>query len=427
MITYPGNEQETMFQPISLFIGLRYTRAKRKNHFISFIALMSMIGIALSLIVLITVLSVFNGFDEQIRGRIFMMAPHIMVTGPDGRLSNWKAVAAQTTQTPGILGAAPFVTGQGMLDRDGSVQPVMISGIIPAEQNKVSDLGQKMVSGQLSNLKPGEFGIVIGKDLAGNLGLMLGDKVNLFVPEVSVTPVGVLPREKRFTVVGVFDVGNGWGFNSSFALMNLQDAQHLFEMNQSVSGIQLKTPDLFAAPKIAQGLQKTLGADYQVSDWTFQYGAFYHAVQMEKTMMFLILILLVLIAAFNLVSGLVMAVTDKQSDIAILRTFGATPMTIMKIFMVQGSVIGIVGTAIGLIGGLLLAANVTGLVNFLQNTFHVELFTSNVYFVNYLPSKIEFSDVSKVCLIALFMSVLATIYPAWRAARVKPAEALRYE
>lgn len=416
-----------MFQPISIFIGLRYTRAKRRNHFISFISLMSMLGIALSLMVLITVLSVFNGFDEQIRQRIFMMAPHVTVTGADGQLQDWTVLKNRLLEEPGVRAISPFVTGQGMLDKNGEVAPIMISGVLPAYEDQVSNLSSKMISGHLDALKSDAFGIVLGRDLAGNLGLVVGDQVNLFIPQVSVTPIGIIPRAKRFTVVGIFDVGNGWGFNSSFALINLQDAQHLFETKQSVSGVQLKVNDLFAAPEIAAKVQKKMGYEYQVSDWTLQYGAFYHAVQMEKTMMFLILVLLVLIAAFNLVSGLVMAVTDKQSDIAILRTIGSTPLTIMKIFMVQGSVIGIVGTLLGLIVGLILAANVTQLVNFLQNTFHVELFTSNVYFVNYLPSKIEFSDVIKVCSIALILSILATLYPAWKASRIKPAEALRYE
>lgn len=416
-----------MFKPLSLYIGLRYTRAKRRNHFVSFIAFTSMIGIALSLIVLITVLSVFNGFDQKIKQQIYGMVPHVTVTGDDGKLTDWLALKKTVMHQPGVLGAAPYVSGQGLLVHDGAVHPVMVTGILPAEENDISNLSAHMIRGNLNTLAPNQFNMAIGQNLADGLSVISNTPVNLYIPQVSVTPVGMIPRARQFHVSAVFNVGNGFGFDSSFAFINLQDAQHLFGLRNSVSGLQLKVSNLFAAPVIAQRLQKTLGYQYQVSDWTQQYGAFYHAVQMEKSMMFFILILLVLIAAFNLVSGLVMAVTDKESDIAILRTFGATPGMIMRIFMVQGSAIGVVGTIIGLFLGLLLASHVAQVNEFIQQTFHVQLFTSNVYFVNYLPSQIEFSDVFKVCVVALLLSVFATIYPAWRASRVQPAEALRYE
>jgi lipoprotein-releasing system permease protein len=416
-----------MFKPLSLYIGLRYTRAKRRNHFVSFIALTSMIGIALSLVVLITVLSVFNGFDQKIKQQIYGMVPHITVTGNNGKLADWQSLKKKVMSESGVLGAAPYVSGQGMLVRDGMVHPVMVTGILPTMENQISDLSSNIAHGSLSTLQPNKFNMAIGQNLADSLGVISNTAVNLYIPQVSVTPVGMIPRARQFHATTIFDVGNGFGFNSSFAFINLHDAQHLFGLGNDVSGLQLKVNNLFAAPIIAQKLQKKLGYDYQVGNWTQQYGAFYHAVQMEKSMMFFILILLVLIAAFNLVSGLVMAVTDKESDIAILRTFGATPNMIMRIFIVQGSTIGVVGTIIGLLLGLLLASHVTQVNNFIQQTFHVQLFTSNVYFVNYLPSKIEFSDVFKVSVAALVMSVLATIYPAWRAARVQPAEALRYE
>lgn len=416
-----------MFRPASLYIGLRYTRSKRRNHFVSFISLASMVGIALSIIVLITVLSVFNGFDQQIRQRIFTMAPHITITGLDGRLSHWQSLAQQIDKRKDIIASAPYISGQGLLTNGDNVQPIMVEGILPEQQQKISELGKKMLSGSLNQLKPGQFGIVLGADLAANLGVLKGDKINLFIPQVSVTPVGVIPRARQFTVVGTFSVGNGFGFDSGYAFIDLQDGQRLFNLGDLVSGLRLKTTDLFAVPMISRQLEQQYSSDYQISNWTDVYGPFYHAVKMEKTMMFLILILLVLVAVFNLLSGLVMAVTDKENDIAILRTIGATPVMIMKIFVVQGSVIGFIGTAIGLIGGLLLAANVTEVVNVLQSTFHVQLLTNNVYFVNYLPSKIELSDVLKVCLTALVLSILSTIYPSWRAAKVQPAVALRYE
>ncbi|MEM9242894.1 MAG: lipoprotein-releasing ABC transporter permease subunit [Pseudomonadota bacterium] len=416
-----------MFKPASLYIGLRYTRSKRRNNFVSFISLVSMLGIAISLIVLITVLSVFNGFDQQIRQRIFNMAPHITVTGLDNKLTHWQTLQQQLMRTPKVISSTPYVNGQALLTNGNDVQAVLVNGILPQDAIYADSLGKKMIAGHLNNLKASHFDVVLGATLAESLGVIVGDKINMFIPQVSITPVGVIPRARQFTVVGIFDVGNGFGFNSSYAFIQLQDAQRLFNLGDAVSGIQLKVDNLFAAPVVSDQLQQKIGTTYQVNNWTDQYGAFYHAVKMEKTMMFLILVLIVFIAVFNLLSGLVMAVTDKQSDIAILRTIGATPTMIMKIFIVQGSIIGVVGTVIGLLGGLLLASHVTETVSFLQHILHRQLFTNNVYFVNYLPSKIELGDVVKVCVITLLLSVLSTIYPSWRAAKVQPASALRYD
>lgn len=418
-----------MFKPFSCYIGLRYTRAKRKTSFISFISSVSMIGIALGVMVLITVLSVMNGFDQQIKNRIFTMIPHIQITGMFDVLSNdeWHSISHVLIKNKQITGVAPYVQGQGMLTRDSTAQPVLVQGILPEDQNKVSVLNEKMIAGHLSDLKANTFGIVLGDELANSLALKIGDKINLMIPKVTATPVGIIPRFKQFTVVGVFHVGSGFGFDMGYAYIHLNDAQKLYALGNHISGLQIKTIDLFKTDEIAYQLQKQYGFDYQITTWADSYGAFYRAVKMEKTMMFFILILLVAIATFNLVSGLVMLVNDKQSDIAILRTLGATPNTILKIFIVQGSVIGISGTLLGVMGGVVLSHHVTEVVSWIQSTFHIVLFTPGVYFVDYLPSQLQWLDVLHIVIAALSMSFVATIYPAWKASRTQPAEALRYE
>lgn len=416
-----------MFRPLALFIGLRYTRAKRRNHFISFISLTSMLGIALGVAVLITVLSVMNGFDQEIRLRIFGMANQVTISSLQGSFASWKSMKTQVMKQPGVVAAAPFVSGQGILSSQGLTHPVMVTGISPQEEPKVSVLKDKMIAGSWDGLQPGKFGILLGQQLAASLGVDVGDKVTLLIPTPSITPLGIMPRFKAFTVVGIFRVGNGFGFDSDMAFIHLQDAQALFQLGHNVSGLRLKVADLYAAPRIAQEISQQLPPIYIVSNWTNDYGSYVHAIALEKTMMFLILLLLIAIAAFNLVSSLVMVVTDKRSDIAILRTLGASARTIMNIFMVQGMVVGLVGVFLGLVGGIALALNVTALVNWLEAVFHITLFSSNVYYLDYLPSQLDWSDVWHICVIAFLMSLLATLYPAWRAARTQPAEALRYE
>lgn len=414
-------------RPLALSIGLRYTRAKRRNHFISFIAIASMIGIALGVMVLITVLSVMNGFDEQIQARVFSLAPQITFSTDSNLLPDWQALDAKVDKAKGVVATAPYVYGQGILSSYGQVHPAAVFGIVPDRESKISELGQSMKGGSLQDLTPGSYGIVLGEDLAANLTVGLGDKLTLITPTASFTPLGIIPRFKRFTVVGIFSAGNGFGFDSNYAYINMQDAQALYQLGTAVSGLRLKVNNVYQAPDIATQLLRNLPANVIATDWTEQYGPFFQAIATEKTMMFLVLLLIIAIAAFNLVSSLVMVVTDKVADIAILRTLGATPTMIMHIFMIQGTLIGIVGTLLGLVAGILLSLHVTEIFGWLQAVFHLNFLSSSVYYVNFLPSHLMLADILKVAGCALLMSFVATWYPSSRAARVQPAEALRYE
>lgn len=422
-----STKKHVMFKPLSLFIGLRYTRAKRRNHFISFISMSSMIGIALGVMVLITVLSVMNGFDEQIKDRVFSMAPQLTISTLSGAVPDWHALDAQVADFPGVTHTAPYVYGQGMLTSFGQVHPALVFGVDPAREGKISSIDKIMTVGSMDALKPGNFGIVLGQALAANLSADIGDKVTLITPEVATTPMGIIPRYKRFTVVGIFNPGSGFGYDTTLAYINLKDAQALFKMGSQVSGLRLKLKDLYKAPALQNQLTKILPPDTVMMNWTEQYGQFFSAIQLEKNMMFLILLLIIAVAVFNLVSSLVMVINDKQADIAILRTLGATPKVVMSIFIIQGSIIGFIGMLLGLITGIILALHVTEIVQWIQNVFHVQFLSASVNYVDYLPSKIEPSDVIKVCSMAFVMSLLATLYPAWRASKVLPVEALRYE
>jgi lipoprotein-releasing system permease protein len=416
-----------MFRPLSLFIGLRYTRAKRRNHFISFISLMSMMGIALGVIVLITVLSVMNGFDREIKKRVFGMVPAITITSDVGFVRNWEKAQDIIQKTPQVMATAPFISGEALLTNADRVQPAMMNGILPAEEIKISKLTENMIEGKLTSLMPHQFGIVLGEDLANRLNVRVGDKITVITPQLSLTPAGAIPRFKRFTVTGIFHAGSGFGFDLALSFIHLSDAQTLFQMGTSITGLHANIDNIYAAPHIGQTIEERLGPFARVSDWTDQFGAFFHAVKLEKTMMFFILMLIIAVAVFNMVSSLVMVVNDKEADIAILRTFGATPRMIMRIFIVQGTIIGVTGTLLGVIGGIALALNVTDLVKGIENLFHVQFISSSVYFVNYLPSELQWVDVGKISLVALSLSLIATIYPAWRASRTEPVEALRYE
>ncbi len=415
-----------MIRPFELFVGLRYTRAKRRNHFISFISLISMLGIALGVTALITVLSVMNGFERELRGRILSVASHVTVTGPGERLADWPTVANTIAQDARIVGRAPYVLGQGMLARGKAVSGVIVRGVSPADEPQVSDLGKKMVTGKLSTLVPGEFGIILGRELAWKLDADLGTQVSLIIPQGQVTPAGLLPRLKRFTVVGIFEIGM-YEYDSALALVHIEDARRLYQMPDEVTGLRLKVNDIYAAPTVGRALAAKLGDDYRVRDWSQEHVNFFRALKIEKTVMFVILLLIVAVAAFNIISTLVMVVTDKKSDIAILRTLGVSARSIMGIFMVQGTIIGVIGTMLGVIGGVALALNVETVVPFLERLFHTSFLSADVYYISELPSEMRWHDVLKIAGASFGMSLIATLYPAWRAAQTQPAEALRYE
>ena len=409
-----------------LLIGLRYTRAKRRNHFISFISLISMAGIALGVWALIVVLSVMNGFQQELRSRILGVVSHVQITGNDGRLSDWRQVEREAMRNRHVIAAAPYVSAQGLLTYGQAVRGTVVRGIVPESEERVAEFGAHMRAGNLFALKPGSFGIVLGVDLARALGVYPGDKVALIAPQGLVTPAGVIPRLKQFTVVGIFDIGFVEA-DAGLALIDLDDAQKLYQMGDAVSGVRLKLDDLFAARSVAEEEMARLGPGIYASDWTRSHANFFRAVEIEKRVMFLILALIVAVAAFNVVSALVMLVTDKQADIAILRTLGARPLSIMAVFVVQGALVGFIGLGMGIAGGVALALNIDVVVPFIQNLFGVQFLSKEVYYISDLPSDLQWGDVWGVTLIAFVLALLATLYPSWRASRVNPAEALRYE
>lgn len=413
-----------MLKTLPIIIGLRYTGAKRRNHFISFISAISMAGLTLGVAVLILVLSVMNGFDRELRQRILGMVPHAALYSKDG-LENWQELANQVKAKPGIVGVAPFVNIQGMMSHKGRVQGVMVNGIEPEWEKKVSILPDFMKLGEFDSLSAGEYHIILGDLLARKLGVTLGEKVTLIMPEASLTPAGVMPRLKRFIVSGVFSVGAE--LDANFAYIHMVDAAKMARMKYPAQGLRLKTEDLFQAPRIAWNLTFDLDASITSSDWTRTHGNLFQAIQMEKTMIGLLLLIIVAVAAFNIVSTLVMVVTDKQGDIAILRTLGMSPGSIMQVFMVQGSVIGVVGILLGTSLGIVLALTVTDIIAGIERLLDVQFLNANVYFISYLPSELKWQDVMVVTGSGLLMSFLATLYPAYRASKVKPAEALRYD
>ncbi len=415
-----------MALPYELLIGLRYTRTKRRNHFISFISLILMLGIGLGVAALIVVLSVMNGFQTELRGRILSVVSHVQISGASGQMAGWQRVAEQSTRQAHVLAAAPYVQAQGMLSFGPSVRGAMVRGIVPDLEDKVADFRSHMKEGLLDSLTPGAFNIVLGSELARALGIFVGDKVTVIAPQGVVTPAGVIPRLKTFNVTGLFEVGM-FEYDSGLALIDMEDAQRLYRMDDRVSGVRLKLDDLFKAPLVARQLSNTLDTPAYLSDWTRSHANFFRAVQIEKNMMFIILSLIVAVAAFNIVSTLVMAVTDKQADIAILRTLGASPGSIMAVFMVQGALIGFIGLALGVAGGVALALNVDVVVPFIERLLGTQFLSKEVYYISTLPSELQWRDVTTITSVSFVLSLVATIYPSWRASRVNPAEALRYE
>lgn len=415
-----------MFRPLELYIGLRYTRAKRRNHFISFISMISMLGIMLGVVALITVLSVMNGFHKEVRERILGMTSHATISAYDGHLQNWQEAMRLSTDHPNVVGQAPFIEAQTMLTNGRKVNGAILRGILPGYETRVSDVGEHMLVGVLEVLEPGNFDIVLGKELALGLGVSVGDKVTVVTPQIRVTPAGAMPRLKRFTVRAIFEVGMG-EYDRGLALIHLKDAAKLLRMGEGVTGVRLKLDDLYLAPRVSRQLADQLPGAYRVSDWTYQHRNFFSALRTEKRMMSLILFLIVAVAAFNIVSTLVMVVTDKQSDIAILRTLGASPGSIMGIFMIQGTTIGFVGTLLGILGGILLSLNLETLVKNIEELFNVNFLDPSVYYISTLPSDLDWGDVTSISIGAFLITLVATLYPAWRASRTQPAEALRYE
>lgn len=412
--------------PYELFIGLRYTRARQRSRFISFISLVSVIGIALGITVLITVLSVMNGFQREVRTRILSVASHVQISGPANTVADWQGIAAKAQQNPEVVAAAPYVTAQGLLSSGGTVRGAFVRGVIPEDEEKVADLGRHMVAGKLEALTAGDFGIVLGIELARALSVSIGDKVVLIAPQGQVTPAGILPRLRQFTVVGIFSVDH-YEYDSGLGLVNLEDAQTLYRMGSQVSGVRLKLKDLFEATRVSRELARALGPDAYITDWTRLNANFFRAVDIEKRMMFLIVFLIIAVAAFNIVSSLFMAVKDKQADIAILRTLGASPGSVMKIFLIQGTLVGLMGTLAGIAGGIALAVNVDVVVPFIENLLGFKFLSKDVYQISDLPSELRAADVMLTAVFSFVVCLLATIYPSYRAAKINPAEALRYE
>ncbi len=415
--------------PYELQIGWRYTRsgrAARRNRFISFISGVSMLGIALGVAALIIVLSVMNGFQKEVLDRMLSVIPQVEILESQGEaLSDWRATAELARQNPQVVGAAPFISNQVLVARGDEMRGAVVRGIVPADEATVTDLAARLKDTVLARLTPGSWGIVLGIELARALGVAQGDQVTLVAPGGQVTPAGIVPRLKQFTVVGTFDSGH-YEYDSALALIDVADAAKLFRV-AGPTGVELRLRDLHQAPAVADALARQLGPGVQVRDWTRTNRNWFSAVQVEKRLMFIILTLIVAVAAFNLVSTLVMTVTDKRADIAILRTLGASPRSVMSIFMVQGALSGVIGTAAGVALGLLVAFNIGVIVPFIERLLHVNFLPASVYLISQMPSDPQSSDIVPIVVISLLLSFVATLYPSWHASRVQPADALRYE
>ncbi len=414
--------------PVSSFIGLRYLRAKRRNQFISFISSFSLLGMAFGVFALIVVLSVMNGFDREIKQRILSVVPHGFVRSDQG-ISNWQDVQAVVNEHPSVVGSAPYIQGYGLLNRSFGIQGVEVQGVLPEQERVVSSVADKMLVGQLDNLTPGDYGIVVGRLLARYLGVSTGDKVTLVLPQVNVTPAGIFPRQKRMTVVGVFEIGAQQ--DQSLALVHIDDAKKLFRFSAAAEGLRIATTDLYAANRTLQDVQSSLTdvqhGDLEVLDWSKTQGGLFQAVKMEKIVVGSLLMIIVAVAAFNIITSLVLMVSDKRSDIAVLRTLGLSSKEVMAIFVTQGTAVGIIGITLGAVLGSLCAYFIGDIVQFVEGVTHSQVFDPNVYFVSKLPSVLMWDDVVIVSVSGLLMSIVATLYPAYQASKIQPAEALRYE
>ncbi len=419
-------EWRAMIRPYEIFIGLRYTRARRRHRIVSFISLISIVGITLGIAALITILSVMNGFGNEVRSRILSFIAHVTITEPNGQLRDWEALGERVKGVAHVVAYAPYINGQALVARGKGVSGVMVRGVLPEREQRVSEVANKMIEGGLDALRPGEFGVVVGYTIAWKLDLKVGSQVALVVPQAQATPAGLLPRFKRFTVVGVFKA-DMYEYDSGLVLIHLDDAARLYQLAKQVSGLRLKLDNVDIAPRVADELEQTVGFDYRVRDWTREHNAWFRALAMEKTVMFIILLLIVTVAMFNVVSTLIVVVNEKRSDIAILRTLGASPKSILAVFMVQGSLIGVVGTVVGTAVGVLLALNVGHLVHLLELIFNTRFLAPEIYFISELPSDVQWADVAVISGVSLVLSLLSTLYPAWRASQTQPAEALRYE
>ena len=414
--------------PYEWQVGLRYTRAGKssgRSSFISFISLISVAGIALGVAALIIVLSVMNGFQKQVTDRMLSVLAHIEVFDASGSMPDWQAKAKEAAQNPAVLGSAPFVETQGLLVRDGIMRPSIVRGVLPGVEDNVSTVAKQIRAGSFDALKPGSFNIVLGYALARALGVGMGDKVTMVLAQGQVTPAGMVPRTRSFTVAGIFEAGH-FDFDAALSFVHIEDAQRL-ERQQAPSGLRLRIANMREAPEVAEALKLSMKGDLVVRDWPKLNANWYAAVQTEKKMMFIILTLIIAVAAFNLVSSLVMTVTEKQADIAILRTLGASPGSIMKIFMVQGAVVGVLGTLAGVAMGVGVSRNIGVIVPFIERLLGVEFLSKDIYLISTVPSELYTPDVVTIGIVSVVLAFAATIYPSWAASRVKPAEALRYE
>ncbi|MDH3588893.1 MAG: lipoprotein-releasing ABC transporter permease subunit [Gammaproteobacteria bacterium] len=408
------------------FVGTRYVRPRARTGFVSFISAISMLGIAIGVAVLIIVLSVMNGFEQELRERILALASHATITGFDDTLPHWRAVQKHAMENERVVAVAPFIEGEGMLVNGEQLSGVLVRGMEPEAESDVSALAGLMREGSPAALESGSYRVLIGAALASALRVSVGDRVILLISKANVTPAGIMPRMRRFTVAGIFEAGMH-EFDRGLAFVHLDDAAKLFRLGDSVSGVRLRLDDMFAAPKLVTQIAREMGGGVFVSDWTRKHANFFRSIQLTKTVMFVILLLVVGVAAFNIVSTLVMVVKDKQGDIAIMRTLGASPRGIMSIFMIQGTLIGAIGTLGGVLLGIIGALNIETIVRWLERVLRTELVSPEVYFLSDLPARIQSADVTKIALTAFLLAMLSTVFPAWRAARTRPADALRHE